>query len=618
MRVFRILTIACVVLSACPAWSADAEFCRHYTEDAIKKYENGIRKGCQDLNFPVWSEDYNHHYNWCLTATETEVNQGKAYRDQQFEQCQGQEALGKIVESVTETALGTVAKYAHEKPCRDYATKSVTQQHKNIEQGCGLSGPEWNPKYDDHYNWCIHGENHTFSKTALQQRERLLLQCTTKQPLPSVKEVTPSFSKQNKARLDNAFVKAVNAATVEQNKKIRDAQEGVWNSSRDMILGRFNEEVKAASYDQRKTLPGLPGRPEIVKPTPGIIGEIDKQTGEVKIGGARPKAEQVCDGVAYYGAPRIVRILTSTKIDTLHVTPGDKVIIFGENFYNTKGRVDISLPLQNGNMLNIPLAAGNMNNWARSWLDQIIVVDVPNLNGLYETYNAQLRLMLTHPCRGQMHASYPIKLTPRMVVQQISGEDFFKLSGAGEDEDKAVSTMFEHKEYLKISHYPGCGIKIPIIGAWTGSGEEGDDYFFRHYKLPSLFTLQKAYIVPKFPGKDWGGVFSRISKDAIDVAINIASGDLAGAAISLVGHGIEGLIKWFDPSVGKYGLWIEEYPPQWAHYRLHWNNTCYTKSPRFRQVLEYATSFLVVGPDSLDPKPGWKNTSGVAGVAIAQ
>jgi len=38
--------------------------------------------------------------------------------------------------------------------CDQYAREAIAQQEENVEFGCNLHGPEWNPDYQAHYRWC--------------------------------------------------------------------------------------------------------------------------------------------------------------------------------------------------------------------------------------------------------------------------------------------------------------------------------------------------------------------------------------------------------------------------------------------------------------------------------
>ncbi|MCU7937626.1 MAG: hypothetical protein KZQ99_22700 [Candidatus Thiodiazotropha sp. (ex Dulcina madagascariensis)] len=603
--VAKLVIASLALFVSSPLWAADHGFCEAYARQALTQFEEAQGEGCENLNYPVWSMDFRHHYDWCRTVSRAQAEKGDEQRVDVLRQCRGRAGVGRVTGTAPAVNAGRLMETSLQRACREYADGAVSQQRMNLQSGCGFSGPQWNGESRDHYNWCLHGENLKFTQGEHDRRQAALAQCHATKDPARMKGSDAVLDRTQYIQLDQAFIHAVDRAAAGLDKKLRDIQDEAWSRARNRTLDRFNTEVKAAAYDHSGKLPGLPGRPDRIGQSPDIIGEIDKRTGQVNRGAGRSKAPQECNGVRYDGPPRITHILSSTKADNYFVTPGDKLIIFGDNFYATPGRVEIQLP-QGGGFLDIPLRPGNMANWNRSWTDQVIVADVPKLKGLFEPYHARIGIMITHPCSGQAFAYHDIKLTPRMELRQISGSTFLELA-KGEDEDKAIDTKLEHKHFVKVSHYPGCGVKIPVIGAMSGSGEEGDDYFFNRLKLPPQFKIQKAYLVPKLPDKDWGGLIGRISADVANVASDILSGNAVGAVLSLGGQAVEAVVKLFDPSVGKYGVWVTEHPPNWPHYRAHWNNTCYTKSPRFSQALEYVGSFLVMGPEGLDPIPGWTN-----------
>jgi PAN domain len=78
---------------------------------------------------------------------------------------------------------------ADQQHCQDYANQAVAQQQRNQQLGCGLSGPQWNPNYNDHYNWCMQGENLKYTRGEQQRRQIALEQCATRKQ--STDTVTP-------------------------------------------------------------------------------------------------------------------------------------------------------------------------------------------------------------------------------------------------------------------------------------------------------------------------------------------------------------------------------------------------------------------------------------------
>ena len=61
------------------------EFCKRYTTAAIGQYEQAKNLGMA-IPFPVWSDNYNHHYNWCLNQSQQTVEQGHAQRQRQIDE----------------------------------------------------------------------------------------------------------------------------------------------------------------------------------------------------------------------------------------------------------------------------------------------------------------------------------------------------------------------------------------------------------------------------------------------------------------------------------------------------------------------------------------------------
>ncbi|MFH2092966.1 MAG: hypothetical protein ABIJ31_11440 [Pseudomonadota bacterium] len=58
--------------------------------------------------------------------------------------------------------------------CKRYAAESVRQNEQNITLSAGFTGPAWNSSFDDHYNWCIQGNNLTTTPAHLANREKAL------------------------------------------------------------------------------------------------------------------------------------------------------------------------------------------------------------------------------------------------------------------------------------------------------------------------------------------------------------------------------------------------------------------------------------------------------------
>jgi PAN domain len=84
------------------------------------------------------------------------------------------------METITEVDTGKILAASRQQSCQDYANNAVTQQQRNLETRCGFSGPRWNPNYNDHYIWCMNGDNLKYTKGEQQMRQVALDQCSTK------------------------------------------------------------------------------------------------------------------------------------------------------------------------------------------------------------------------------------------------------------------------------------------------------------------------------------------------------------------------------------------------------------------------------------------------------
>jgi len=57
-----------------------AKFCDDYAKEALAQYEFATKHHLPGIVPPVWSNDYNSHYNWCLKVPEDQAIQGSNLR----------------------------------------------------------------------------------------------------------------------------------------------------------------------------------------------------------------------------------------------------------------------------------------------------------------------------------------------------------------------------------------------------------------------------------------------------------------------------------------------------------------------------------------------------------
>jgi len=82
-----IFAIGVMSLGTLPVQAASEMFCTAYANKALEQFKIGKEVGCKDLNYPVWSSDFNHHYNWCRTVLEADANKGGQQRIDMLEAC---------------------------------------------------------------------------------------------------------------------------------------------------------------------------------------------------------------------------------------------------------------------------------------------------------------------------------------------------------------------------------------------------------------------------------------------------------------------------------------------------------------------------------------------------
>ncbi len=75
---------------ASQAMAADAAFCSNYAQSAINMFRAAKAQNCPGLKYPVWSDDFQHHYRWCLKTPANQVQDGTRLRQQQMQGCGGQ------------------------------------------------------------------------------------------------------------------------------------------------------------------------------------------------------------------------------------------------------------------------------------------------------------------------------------------------------------------------------------------------------------------------------------------------------------------------------------------------------------------------------------------------
>ena len=64
---------------------SDADFCRAYANAAISQYKSAVELGVPAIDFPVWSDSFDHHYTWCISVPRETAEQGSEMRQSQID-----------------------------------------------------------------------------------------------------------------------------------------------------------------------------------------------------------------------------------------------------------------------------------------------------------------------------------------------------------------------------------------------------------------------------------------------------------------------------------------------------------------------------------------------------
>ncbi|MCU7917576.1 MAG: hypothetical protein KZQ95_04370 [Candidatus Thiodiazotropha sp. (ex Epidulcina cf. delphinae)] len=181
--VAKLVIASLALFVSSPLWAADHGFCEAYARQALTQFEEAQGEGCENLNYPVWSVDFRHHYDWCRKVPPREAEKGGELRAGVLRQCRGSQ--GRITGTAPAADPGAIMGSSRQRACRDYADSAVSQQRRNLAGRCGFQGPQWNGNPEDHYNWCLHGENLKRTEAERLRREEALASCGAAPRAPS-------------------------------------------------------------------------------------------------------------------------------------------------------------------------------------------------------------------------------------------------------------------------------------------------------------------------------------------------------------------------------------------------------------------------------------------------
>ncbi len=74
----------CILIPVSQSFGESHDYCDRYAKQAIAQYYEARQLGLK-IPFPVWSDNYNHHYDWCCTQSIQPIEKGYADRQSQID-----------------------------------------------------------------------------------------------------------------------------------------------------------------------------------------------------------------------------------------------------------------------------------------------------------------------------------------------------------------------------------------------------------------------------------------------------------------------------------------------------------------------------------------------------
>ncbi len=115
---------------------ASSQFCNDYADKAVKQYKLAKSNNLPNINWPLWTDDWDGHNNWCKTVTEDVANKETAKR---------QAVLDKYIKPKTK-----------EDYCNTYADTAIKQYTRAVQINLpDMNTLMWNNNRDIHFKWCM-------------------------------------------------------------------------------------------------------------------------------------------------------------------------------------------------------------------------------------------------------------------------------------------------------------------------------------------------------------------------------------------------------------------------------------------------------------------------------
>ncbi len=120
--------------------------CRDFALTAVKQNQIAAKHQCGFMP-PVWSNDHQKHYEWCI--------HGNNHNNTADETHKRDLALQKCAQKASQKASANKAEKSAVQYCKIYAQDAINQYNASQQRGCGFFGSGWSLDYNEHYNWCF-------------------------------------------------------------------------------------------------------------------------------------------------------------------------------------------------------------------------------------------------------------------------------------------------------------------------------------------------------------------------------------------------------------------------------------------------------------------------------
>ncbi len=126
--------------------------CQKYASTAVSQNRENQLRRC-GYTGARWTGDYQGHYKWCMSASQSLADSETMARANALRQCKPQPNNGPR--------------------CQQYASTAVSQNQENLRRKCGYTGARWTSDYQGHFRWCMAAPLDTASSETMARTDAL-------------------------------------------------------------------------------------------------------------------------------------------------------------------------------------------------------------------------------------------------------------------------------------------------------------------------------------------------------------------------------------------------------------------------------------------------------------